>query len=313
MSNTSSEISSVCANCGKGEEVGSNLKACTACKLVKYCSRDCQIAHRPQHKKQCKKRAKELHEIELFKQPPPMEDCPICMIRLPTLESGKIYMSCCGKIICSGCVHAFRSRAYEAGRVEEDDICPFRRTPPPDSEEVMKRYEKRIELNDANAICNLGSLYSQGLNGLPQNFAKALELWHRAAELGNADAYYNIGSTYELGNGNEIDRKKAIHYLEFAAMGGQTDARHNLGGMEVQGMEVHEGNINRALKHYMIAVKDGNSDSLEIIKLFYSKGLATKDDYAKSLRTYQAYLDEIKSDQRDEAAAFDDEYKYYEL
>ena len=28
--------------------------------------------------------------------------------------------------------------------------------------------------------------------------------------------------------------------------------------------------------------------------------------YAKALRPYQAYLDEIKSDQRDEAAAFDD-------
>ena len=39
-------VLSVCANCGKED---SNLKACTACKLVKYCNRECQIAHRPQH------------------------------------------------------------------------------------------------------------------------------------------------------------------------------------------------------------------------------------------------------------------------
>ena len=53
----------LCANCGKGEECsGDLLKSCTACKMVKYCNRDCQIAHRPQHKKACKKRAAELHD-----------------------------------------------------------------------------------------------------------------------------------------------------------------------------------------------------------------------------------------------------------
>jgi len=95
MSNTSLEHNlSVCANCGKGEEAGINLKACTACKLVKYCNRECQITHRPQHKRECKKRAKELHDEKLFKQPPPEEeDCPICMERLPFLGSGKVYMA----------------------------------------------------------------------------------------------------------------------------------------------------------------------------------------------------------------------------
>jgi len=88
MSNTSENNVSACANCGKGEEAGSNLKTCTACKLVKYCSRDCQIAHRPQHKKQCRKRAAELHDEKLFKQPPPAEECVICFIRLPTLITG---------------------------------------------------------------------------------------------------------------------------------------------------------------------------------------------------------------------------------
>ena len=41
-------------------------------------------------------------------------------------------------------------------------------------------------------------------------------------------------------------------------------------------------------------------------------GYATKDDYAKALRAYQAYLDGIKSVGRDEAAAFSDRFKYYE-
>ena len=58
-----SDTITLCANCGKGEESAGDLKSCTACKLVKYCNRDCQIAHRPQHKKECKKRAAEVYSI----------------------------------------------------------------------------------------------------------------------------------------------------------------------------------------------------------------------------------------------------------
>ena len=61
----------------------------------------------------------------------------------------------------------------------------------------------------------------------------------------------------------------------------------------------------------MITVRNGVSNSLKNIKLMYKNGDATKDDYLKALRSYQAHLDEIKSVQRDEAAAFKDEWKYY--
>ena len=75
---STADIISECANCGKGQEAASigDLKACMACKLVKYCNRECQIAHRAQHKKACKKRAAflaaELHDEALFKEPPPL-------------------------------------------------------------------------------------------------------------------------------------------------------------------------------------------------------------------------------------------------
>ena len=87
----------VCANCGTGEKSAGDLKACTACKLVKYCNRDCQIAHRPQHKKACKKRAAELHDEALFNEPPPREECPICMLPLPIAMDEQSFKSCCGK------------------------------------------------------------------------------------------------------------------------------------------------------------------------------------------------------------------------
>ena len=52
------------------------------------------------------------------------------------------------------------------------------------------------------------------------------------------------------------------------------------------------------------------ADSLKQIKRLFTEGHAAKDDYTKALRLYQAYLDEIRSDQRDKAAAGDEDYKY---
>ena len=296
-------IISLCANCGEGEENADSLKACTACKMVKYCNRDCQIAHRPQHKKACKKRAAELRDEKLFKQPPPAEDCDICMLPLPSLRTGYKYRSCCGREICSGCIHAVAKRDGGVG------ICPFCRSPGPTSiEEMIEQMKKRMKIGDAAAIYNLGVCYSHGSHGLSQDHAKALELWRRAGELGYAPSYHSIGNSYYDGEGVERDEKKAVHYMELAAMGGDVVARHNLGVLELEG---HAGNMSRALKHFMIAAGGGYNDSLENIKVIFMNGEATKDDYAKALQAYQANLVEIKSPQRDEAAAFHERYKYY--
>ena len=66
------------------------------------------------------------------------------------------------------------------------------------------------------------------------------------------------------------------------------------------------------MKHFIIAARGGYNNALNSIQELYSVGHATKEDYTKALRLYQAYLGEIKSKQRDEAAAEDEEfYRYY--
>ena len=178
---------------------------------------------------------------------------------------------------------------------------------PKSDEELVKRTMKRIEAGDANAMFNLGCWYSKGRHGLTQDRTKALELYHRAGGVGNARAYFNIGNAYYNGEGVERDNKKADHYFEIAAMRGHVSARHKLGFAEVRA-----GNWDKALKHYMIAVGDGHNNSVKSIQLFYEGGYATKEDYTNALRAYQKYLDEIRSEQRDEAAALhEDVFKYY--
>ena len=291
-----------CANCGK--EGASNV--CNKCKLVKYCNAACKKKHRTKHKKACERRVAELHDIELFKQPPQQEeDCPICFVRLPTMGSGLRYKSCCGKVICSGCIHA---PVYDnQGNARNDKICPFCRvlTPVINEEVIIKRIHTRVDAGDVEAIRNLGCIYSDGMLGLPQDYVKALELYHRAAELGYDEAYNNIGNAYMYGEGVKKDEKKARHYFELAAMRGSPNARHNLGIFED-----NRGNMERALKHHMIAVTFGHHSSLKQIQKLYSKGHTTKDVYTKALRSYQEYLNEVKSSQRDQAAAFCEDYKY---
>ena len=60
-----------------------------------------------------------------------------------------------------------------------------------------------------------------------------------------------------------------------------------------------------------MAAGGGLDNSLKKIQKLYSNGHATKEDYAQALRAYQAYLSEIKSTQRDKAAAARANYRYY--
>ena len=246
-----------------------------------------------------------ISDDELFKPPPLNEDCPICLLRLPLLASGSVYKSCCGKIICDGC---HRAPVYDnLGNEISEGKCPFCRTPAPYSiEEYNERVQKRVEVGDPKAMFHLGYNYDDGEFGFPQDSAKALELFIRAGELGCDKAYNNVGYAYLNGNGVEIDEKKADHYFKLAAIGGNEVARYNLGSVEEDA-----GNINRALKHYMIAAEGGDDISLKKIQELYTNGHATKDDYATALRAYQAYLAEIKSPQRDKAAAARADYRYY--
>ena len=151
----------------------------------------------------------------------------------------------------------------------------------------------------------IGCYYATGDDGFVQDDIKALELWHQSGELGYSPAYTNIGYAYSIGDGVGVDEKKAVHYYEQAAIGGNEVARNNLGCIEEDA-----GNTERALKHWMIAVKSGCNNSLKGIQDLYTEGNATKEDYTAALHAYQAYLNEIKSAQR-EASVISDDYKYY--
>ena len=165
-------------------------------------------------------------------------------------------------------------------------------------EEDNERAKKRMALGDADAFEWMADRYHSG-EGVPQDHEKSAELWRRAGTLGSAKALFNLGVSYQKGIGVNKDTKEERHYLELAAMKGDTKARYNLGCCEET-----EGNLDRATKHWMIAARSGDQQSLHAIQVQFQLGSATKKDFGDALRAYQTSTHESKSEQRDEAAAF---------
>jgi len=109
-------------------------------------------------------------------------------------------------------------------------------------------------------------------------------------------AHFSLSCMYDKGEGVEKDKKKEVYHLLHAAIGGHPTARHNLGYVELK-----NGRIDRAVKHFIIAANMGYDCSLDALKVCYREGLASKENVASSLHGHQAAVDATKSPQREAA------------
>ena len=218
------------------------------------------------------------------------DDCPLCQLPLPLDSNESLFKACCMKEVCKGCILASRKRGMRD--------CPFCRTPTPKTGQALAMIRKRVDKGDPNAIYTLGSLHEYGKCGLEKDVTRAVELYERAAEFGVKEAHFNLGSLYDEGTDVEKDMATASRHYEAAAMCGHVNSRHNLGCMENRA-----GNHDLALQHWMISATLGLEGSLNKVKSFFKKGLATKADYAAALRGYQNAVEEMSSPDRDEAKA----------
>ena len=238
----------------------------------------------------------------LFQDPPSGEECPICMLPMPHCCTGAcnlnmVYYTCCGKVICGGCILA-SFKEMKKGSMKR--CCPFCRIPNPKTDkELLKRLKNRMKLDDPYAYLYLGCFYRDGSAGLPQDRQKAIEIWKQAAELDSVDAHYDLGRAYIYGTeGVNRDLEKSYHHWKVAAIRGHEKARYALGLFE------EDNSMKLAMKHYMIAAGAGYDEALKEVGKGYKTGLVTKDEYASTLRTHQLARDEMKSDQRTKASTF---------
>ena len=153
---------------------------------------------------------------------------------------------------------------------------------------------KRIEKNDPVAMTQMG-----GRRHEEGDFPGAFKYWKKAAELGDLIAHYQLGVMYRMGEGVEKDEKKQVYHLEKAAVGGHPNARHNLAANEER-----NGNIERAVKHLIIAANQGYDLSMKGLWSTFRNGNVTKEDLDAAIRSHKAAVDATKSEERERAEAF---------
>ena len=101
---------------------------------------------------------------------------------------------------------------------------------------------------------------------------------------------------YYDGKGVEKDENKEIHHLEEAAVGGHPYARCIVGDYEWCTL-----NVERAVKHWIIAATLGHDDAIKALMEKFKMGYVSKEELATALRAHQAAVDAMKSPQREAA------------
>ncbi len=293
IEDTNPSTSRSCASCGTAEADAIKLKDCGDCDLVRYCSDECE----KEHEDACKKRAAELRDELLFKQPENshLGDCPICMLPLPLDVSKSTAMNCCSKLLCDGCYIANLGREAKASLAPSCALC--RKPMPKTDEELETQNMERVEANDPVALCHKGTkLCMEG------DYTSAFEYYTKAAEMGDFEAHFKLATMYYNGQGVEKNVGKQIHHLEEAAIRGNPNARHHLGWHEMS-----NDNAVRAVKHWIIAATQGYDDSMNSMMDMSNMGFVSEEVLAATLRAHEAAVDASKSPHREAA----EEYKRF--
>jgi len=179
----------------------------------------------------------------------------------------------------------------KSGNIENCPFCKAQINNITDGERV-EEFMKRVEVNDAGSIHQIGLYYYHGDLGLLQDRDKAMELWKHAAALGSSKAHFQLGAYYHAGG----DSKKSKFHYEAAAMAGNEDARCNLGAMEAQ-----SGNMERAVKHWMIAASAGDYKAMHNLLIAFNHGSISRSAIDSTLTAYNDSCAEMRSDARDTA------------
>ena len=188
--------------------------------------------------------------------------------------------------------------------------------------------QRAVDANDDEAMVQLGDLYHEG-NGVPQDDAKATELYEKAADLGNSNACYRfgmqnyngwgvpvnkplaiyywmkgakldhwgcqllIGNSYQTGDCVPKDMEKALYWLNKSADKGLADAHYELGKIYLSGQESVEPDEAKAIEHLTIATQSDENCAVEAMNCLgdYYRQKKTAENLDEALKWYDMAAD----------------------
>ena len=100
--------------------------------------------------------------------------------------------------------------------------------------EAREWYDRAAAQDHAAGLTYLGNFHYRGLGGLPEDHARAAELYRRAADMGDAQAQGNLAHLLEHGKGVPMDIEAAKRLYKQAAEQGDEAAAANFRRLDGQ-------------------------------------------------------------------------------
>jgi TPR repeat protein len=316
--------SKICAKDGCGAIIDES-KRCSRCRLVFYCSRDCQRADWKAHKPKCNTAVEEkaAQDARANKQSRPRaavkgtgagagagadndaaeEECPICFDLLvdPLSPCPEQLAQRC----CRVCVEKMRKHGLPA--------CPLCRAPMQDADELF--YESmqldlragravgeakaglqrqhfdmlhrvlEVDPHHASAQSDLGVMYCNG-EGVKKDAVQAVSWYRKAAVQGDAGAQCNLGYMYGNGKGVKKNAVQAVYWYRKAAVQGDAQAQYDLGNMYREGEGVKKDAV-QAVSWYLKAAVQGYAGAQCNLGVMYKKGKGVEKNAVQAVYWYR--------------------------
>ena len=262
----------------------------------------------------------EREKTDLYAEPPPKEECPICMLPYSWNSLHQVYASCCGNQICRSCLY-FADKNPKSTLAHNCAFCRESR--------LVSRLKKRMQLDDPRAfhqaytetaLCSDVTLSEHNRSAPKSSEILGLLYICRAAELGHARSILDLSVMFSAGNDLiESNEERERLFLDIAARRGDMHARHVLGhknwlsglgkGWFPDPARQRESAMyyKIAAKHFAISASYGHKGSMERLIKMNAQGDLSTEDLTKTVSAYRQCVKEEWSEEREEAD------KYYDM
>jgi formylglycine-generating enzyme required for sulfatase activity/uncharacterized protein YecT (DUF1311 family) len=174
---------------------------------------------------------------------------------------------------------------------------------PQDYAKAADLFKKAADQGYADAQDLLGLMYDNGL-GVPQNHATAAEWYKKAAEQGNADAQFHLGNEYHIGQGVPQNHATAAEWYKKAAGQGNADAQFNLGVMYYNSEGVPQ-DYGKAADLFKKTADQGVGNAQFNLGIMYANGEGVPQDYGKAAEWFKKAADQGVAGAKEQLAKID--------
>ncbi len=168
---------------------------------------------------------------------------------------------------------------------------------PQDYAEAVNWFRKAAVQNHAQAQYILGVCYESG-NGVAVDEVEAVKWYRKAAEQNHAQAQYIMGDCYESGDGVAVDEVEAVKWYRKAAEQNHAQAQYQLGECYRRGQGVTQ-NMAEAVQWYRKAAEQEDADAQYKLGMCYQDGQGVVKDEMEA----ETWKDKAREKWRESAKA----------